>query len=72
MSSDLGHWDVAEFDSPLAEAYELVEHGILDVDQFRDFVFTNALKCYASLNPQFFAGTAIESEAADALAKMDL
>jgi hypothetical protein len=63
MGSDIGHWDVPEFDSPLAEAYELVERGVLDADSFRDFVFTNPLRFYGSLNPQFFTGTVIEKEA---------
>ena len=29
FASDLGHWDVPEFDEPLEEAYELVERKIL-------------------------------------------
>jgi hypothetical protein len=63
MGSDIAHWDVPEFDSPLAEAYELVERGVLDADSFRDFVFGNPLRFYGSLNSHFFAGTAIEKEA---------
>ncbi len=64
FASDLGHWDVAEFDEPLQEAFELVEHGILDTDQLRDFVCTNPLRFYSSLNPDFFAGTSVEAAAA--------
>ncbi len=64
MGSDIGHWDVPVFDSPLAEAYELVEHGILDHEQLRDFLFTNSVELNASLNPDSFAGTAVESEVA--------
>jgi predicted TIM-barrel fold metal-dependent hydrolase len=71
FGSDIGHWDVPVFDTPLAEAYELVEHGILDDDVFRDYVFTNAVRCYGSLNPRFFAGTAVEAEANAALADAD-
>jgi predicted TIM-barrel fold metal-dependent hydrolase len=67
FSSDIGHWDVPEFDSPLAEAYELLEEGILDENQFRDFTFTNQVHLYADLNPGFFAGTAVEREAAAVL-----
>jgi hypothetical protein len=67
FASDLGHWDVPEFDEPLEEAFELVEHGILDSDQLRDFLFGNPVRFYGSLNPEFFAGTAIEREAAEAL-----
>ena len=64
FASDLGHWDVPEFTEPLEEAYELVEHRILDLDQLRQFLFDNPVRFYASLNPTFFSGTAIESEAA--------
>ncbi len=67
FASDLGHWDVPRFDQPLEEAFELVERGILDADQLRDFVFINPLRFYASLNPEFFTQTAIEKEAAEAL-----
>lgn len=63
FASDLGHWDVPEFDEPLHEAFELLEHGILDSDQLRDFLFTNPLRFYSSLDPDFFAGTAVERAA---------
>ncbi len=69
MGSDIGHWDVPVFDSPLAEAYELVEHGILGYEELRDFLFTNSVRLYASLNPEFFRGTAVEHEAAQALGR---
>ena len=67
FASDLGHWDVPEFDEPLEEAFELVERGILDADQLRDFLFVNPARFYASPNPEFFVGTAIEQEAAAVL-----
>jgi predicted TIM-barrel fold metal-dependent hydrolase len=67
FASDLGHWDVPEFDEPLEEAYELVERDILDGGELREFLFTNPLRFYASLNPKFFVGTAIEQEAAATL-----
>jgi hypothetical protein len=67
FASDLGHWDVPDFDEPLEEAHELVERGILDTDSLREFVFTNPLRFYSSLDPSFFAGTAIEREAAAVL-----
>ncbi len=47
-----------------AEAYELVEKGVLSEEDFRDFTFTNPLKLWASLNPDFFKGTAIEAAVA--------
>ena len=69
FASDLGHWDVQHFDEPLEEAHELVEHGIIDDDQLRDFLFVNPVKFYGSLNPDFFAGTAIEKEANEVLGR---
>jgi hypothetical protein len=65
MGSDIGHWDVPDFSEPLEEAWELVEHGLLDEDQFRDFVFTNQVKLYG-VDPDFFRGTVIESATAAA------
>lgn len=67
FASDLGHWDVPEFDQPVEEAFELVERGILDLDQLRQFLFDNPVRFYASLNPTFFSGTAIGREAAAVL-----
>jgi hypothetical protein len=64
MGSDIGHWDVPHFEAPLADAWELVEQGILDTDQFRDFVFTNAVRLYGGSSPGFFTGTAVEQAAA--------
>jgi hypothetical protein len=64
FASDLGHWDVPDFDEPLEEAYELVERGILDEEALREFVFTNPLRFYSSLDPEFFNGTMVESAAA--------
>ena len=60
FASDLGHWDVPDFDEPVEEAFELVERGILDAESFREFVCTNPLRFYSSLDPSFFAGTAVE------------
>jgi hypothetical protein len=68
FASDLGHWDVPDFDEPLEEALELVERGILDDGQLRDFVFVNPVRFYGSMNPEFFVGTAIEQEANAVLA----
>jgi hypothetical protein len=68
FASDLGHWDVPEFDEPLEEAHELVDKGILDADNLRDFVFGNPVRFYAAMNPAFFTGTAVEKEAAAVLA----
>jgi predicted TIM-barrel fold metal-dependent hydrolase len=68
MGSDLGHWDVPDPTEPLHEAYELVERGILDEDDLRDFVFTNSVRLYAGANPSFFDGTAVEHAVSSVLA----
>ena len=60
MSSDLGHWDVADMREVVPEAYELLERGLLTEDDFRDFAFTNAARFYTEMNPDFFAGTVCE------------
>ena len=62
MGSDLGHWDVPSFTMPLAEAYELVEDGILTPEQFEEFVCTNAARFYGGTSSSFFAGTAVEDD----------
>ena len=60
MSSDLGHWDVADMREVVPESYELLERGLLTEDDFRDFAFTNAARFYTGMNPDFFAGTVCE------------
>ena len=66
-SSDIGHFDVIDMREPLAEAYELVEDGVITADNFRDFVFTNAVTLWGHQNPDFFKGTRVEKEAAAVL-----
>lgn len=68
FSSDIGHWDVPDMAGVLPEAYEQIEHGLLDVDQFRAFVFEDAVRFYTDTNPDFFAGTAVEADVARVLA----
>jgi len=63
FSSDVGHWDVPEMNGVLSEAYELVDDGHLDLDQFRAFTFENAVRFYASLDADFFMGTRVEADA---------
>ncbi|MCS5638364.1 MAG: amidohydrolase family protein [Myxococcota bacterium] len=64
FSSDMGHWDVPEMSGILEEAFELVEKKLLDEESFRDFVLTNPVRFYTSVNPDFFAGTRVEEAAA--------
>jgi len=67
FSSDIGHWDVVDMRDVTAEAYELVEHGLLNEDEFRDFAFANAARMWCSMNPNFFKGTIVEDEVAKLL-----
>lgn len=67
MGSDIGHFDVIDTTRVLAEAYELVDDGLLSADDFRDFVFGNAVRLWAGANPEFFKGTTIERHATEYL-----
>ena len=64
FSSDIGHWDVVEQTGVVPEAYGLIEKGVLDEGQFRDFAFAHAAEMLLKANPAFFEGTALEAEAA--------
>ncbi|MBV9861649.1 MAG: amidohydrolase family protein [Alphaproteobacteria bacterium] len=66
-SSDIGHFDVVDMRDPLPEAYELVEDGHITEDDFRDFVFANAVRLWGTQNPRFFEGTRVAKEAASVL-----
>ena len=69
FSSDIGHFDVPDMTEVVPEAYELVEHGLLDDDDFRDFMFTNAVRFWGEVNPDFFKGTVVEKQAAEVLTR---
>ncbi len=71
FSSDMGHWDVPDMTGILEEAYELVEKKLLDESQFREFVCTNPIRFYTSVNPDFFEGTRVEGEARRVVAAED-
>ena len=60
FGSDIGHWDVPEMREVLEEAFELVEDGLIEEDDFRDFMFTNPVTLHARGNPAFFKGTIVE------------
>jgi hypothetical protein len=62
FSSDIGHWDVPDMTEVTEEAYELVEHGLMTEDDFRDFVFVNPVKLWVGMNPDFFKGTRVEGD----------
>jgi len=69
FSSDIGHFDVPDMTEVVPEAYELVEHGLIDENDFRDFMFANAVRFWGEVNPDFFKGTAVEKQAAHVLAQ---
>lgn len=68
FSSDIGHFDVPDMLSPVPEAHELVEEGLITDDDFRDFTFANAVRLWGTQNPRFFEGTRVAREAAAVLA----
>jgi len=63
FSSDIGHWDVTDMKETVEEAWELVERGLIEEDDFRDFVFENAATMWTEADPRFFDGTVIEDAA---------
>jgi predicted TIM-barrel fold metal-dependent hydrolase len=69
FGSDIGHFDVPDMTEVLVEAYEGVEGGIITEDNFRDFVFGNPVRFWTAGNPNFFKGTAIESQVQQFLAE---
>jgi predicted TIM-barrel fold metal-dependent hydrolase len=60
FASDIGHWDVPDDRQVLPEAWELVEDGHLTRHDFRAFCFDHPVRLWASTNPGFFRGTAVE------------
>jgi len=69
FSSDIGHFDVPDMSDVVPEAYEMVEHGLIDDNDFRDFMFANAVRFWGEANPEFFRGTVVEKAAAESLAQ---
>jgi predicted TIM-barrel fold metal-dependent hydrolase len=67
FGSDIGHWDVVDAAGVLGDAYELVEHNLITEADFRDFTFTNPAMLHLRVNPDYFKGTTVESEAAELL-----
>ncbi len=63
LGSDISHWDVRDMTEPIAEAYELVEHGVITERDFRDLTFVNPVRLHAGANPRFFEGTVCEASA---------
>ena len=68
IGSDISHWDVPVMDEVLPEAWEMVEHDLLDEADFRSFVFDNPRRLYTDVNPSFFDGTRVAGAVAAELA----
>jgi predicted TIM-barrel fold metal-dependent hydrolase len=66
--SDLGHYDLVDMRDAAAEAYESVELGLMNEQDFRDFVFVNPVRLHCGMNPDFFKGTILEKEAEKVMA----
>ncbi len=69
FGSDIGHFDVPDMTEVLPEAYEMVEEEMISEDEFKEFVFANAVRLWTAVNPDFFKGTAVEREANRVLAQ---
>ncbi len=69
FGSDIGHWDVHDARTILSEAWGLVDAGMIDRGNFRDFTFANPAMMHLSMNPDYFAGTVLADEAKKLLAQ---
>ena len=63
FASDIGHWDVPDFRGVLGEAWELIEDGLLDREQFKAFTFGNVVSLFGGTNPRVFEGTVVADAA---------
>ena len=62
LSSDISHFDVLDMTEVLEEGGELVEEKGMSEEEFQAFTFGNPVNLWASLNPDFFKGTVVESQ----------
>jgi predicted TIM-barrel fold metal-dependent hydrolase len=69
LGSDIGHWDVPDMTKVMVEAYEMVEDGYINEDDFKAFTFGNVVDMHTAMNPDFFKGTAVEGEVAKHMAQ---
>jgi hypothetical protein len=63
FGSDIGHWDVMDATTILSEAWSLVDAGLMDRGNFREFVYENPAMLHLSMNPDYFRGTILEDDA---------
>ena len=69
FSSDIGHWDVPDLTRVLVDAWKMVERKLITEDDFEAFTFRNPVMLHASMNPNFFKGTAVEGAVAKLLSE---
>lgn len=62
LGSDIGHWDVVDPMEVMPEAWEMVEEGRMDEEQFCEFAFINPVKLHGGMNKDFFKGTIVEDK----------
>ncbi len=67
FSSDIAHWDVPNVLEVVPEAHEMLEKGQLTDEDFRRFMFANAVNLHGGMNANFFKGTVVEEAAAKEL-----
>jgi predicted TIM-barrel fold metal-dependent hydrolase len=70
LGSDIGHFDVPDMAGVLAEAYELVERGLLTKEELRAFVFSGPVSFWAGANRNFFKRTLVEGAVEAELSSM--
>jgi predicted TIM-barrel fold metal-dependent hydrolase len=63
FSSDAGHFDLPDLRAAVPSSHKLVERGLIDEAIYHDFVFGNVVRMYGAMNPGFFTGTTVETEA---------
>ena len=63
LSSDISHFDVSDMTEVLEEAWELVEEKGMSEEDFQALTLGNAVRLWASGNPDFFKGTVVEKQA---------
>jgi len=61
--------EVPDMTESVPKVYEPVDHGRLDANDFRDFMFARVVRLWGEANPDFFKGMVIERQAAKPLAK---
>jgi hypothetical protein len=69
FGSDISHFDVIDMTEVLEEAYEMVEYGWINEQEFREFTFENVVSLHAGMNPDFFKGTVVEDAANEEMAR---